>query len=317
MSNVDAYAATLASLTGNAFQAEVCARLQSVVLGFQTIPSKPHGDAGLDGFSHVGTQGYCCYGPELKTYRQTRSRRLLELEFKKTVLTCCENSEMATILPVGKKLMHVDLVVNWFESHRVVGPIHTAFLEYRQFSKLRYMEANATIAIIGPTELANRWSVDELTLVRAQQKIFYQSVQDTAKTLVIENPKTFDEKMTLLKDIRPDQLQAINSLVDQFLYKWRMSLAFDIKLNETMPGLHQTLEASRSRIVTRIAALMLASSIPWTELGKAEEIARAVLDAEFGSTYGPMMEDIAAGEVARLIGECSIGWSRPGGMNAN
>jgi hypothetical protein len=154
-------------------------------------------------------------------------------------------------------------------------------------------------------------------LVRAQQKIFYQSVQDTAKTLVIENPKTFDEKMTLLKDIRPDQLQAINSLVDQFLNKWRMSLAFDIKLNETMPGLHQALEASRSRIVTRIAALMLASSAPWTELGKAEEISRAVLDAEFGSTYGSMMQDIAAGEVARLIGECSIGWSRPGGMNAN
>jgi len=330
MSNVDAYATTLASLTGNAFQAEVCARLQSAVLGFQTIPSKPQGDAGLDGFSHVGTQGYCCYGPELKTYRQTRSlekaivdkfksdlRRLLELEFKKTVLTCCENAEMATILPVGKKLMHVDLVVNWFESHRVVGPIHTAFLEYKQSSKLRYIDANATVAIIGPTELANRWSVDELTLVRAQQKIFYQSVQDTAKTLVIENPKTFDEKMTLLKDIRPDQLQAINSLVDQFLNKWRMSLAFDIKLNETMPGLHQALEASRSRIVTRIAALMLASSAPWTELGKAEEISRAVLDAEFGSTYGSMMQDIAAGEVARLIGECSIGWSRPGGMNAN
>lgn len=330
MSNVDAYATTLASLTGNAFQAEVCARLQSVVLGFQTIPSKPHGDAGLDGFSHEGARGYCCYGPELKTYRQARSlekaivdkfksdlRRLLELEFKKTILTCCENHEMATILPVGKKLMHVDLVVNWFESHRVVGPIHTAFLEYKQSSKLRYVDANATVAIIGPTELANRWSVDELTLVRAQQKIFYQSVQDTAKTLVIESPKTFDEKMTLLKDIRPDQLQAINSLVDQFLYKWRMSLAFDIKLNETMPGLHQALEASRSRIVTRIAALMLASLAPWTELGKAEEIARAVLDAEFGSTYGSMMDDIAAGEVARLIGECSVGWSRPGGMNAN
>lgn len=42
MSNIDAYATTLASLTGNAFQAEVCARLQSVMLSFQTIPSKPY-----------------------------------------------------------------------------------------------------------------------------------------------------------------------------------------------------------------------------------------------------------------------------------
>jgi hypothetical protein len=330
ISQAETYANTLTTLTGNAFQAEICARLQSVVLGFQTIPSKPHGDAGLDGFSHSGTQGYCCYGPELKTYRQTRTlekaviekfksdlRRLLELEFKKKVLTCCENVEMGSILPSSKKLIHVDLVVNWFESHRVVGPIHSAFLEYKAVSKLRYVDTDATVAIIGPTELANRWSVDELTLVRAQQKSFYQVVQEAAKTLVISDPKTFDEKMALLKDIRPDQLQAIDKLVEQFLFKWRLALAFDIKLNETMPNLHQILEASRSRIVTRIAELMLASSTPWTELGKAGEIARAALDADFGSTYGSMMEDIAAGEVARLIGECSIGWVRPGAANAN
>lgn len=330
ISQAEAYANTLATLTGNAFQTEICARLQSVVLGFQTIPSKPHGDAGLDGFSHSGAQGYCCYGPELKAYRQTRTlekavvekfksdlRRLLELEFKKKVLTCCENIEMGSILPSGKKLIHIDLVVNWFESHRVVGPIHSAFLEYKAVSQLRYVDADATVAIIGPTDLANRWSVDELTLVRAQQKSFYQVVQEAAKNVVISDPKTFDEKMALLKDIRPDQLQAIDNLVERYLFKWRLALAFDIKLNETMPNLHQILEASRSRIVTRIAELMLASSTPWTELGKAGEIARAALDADFGSTYGSMMEDIAAGEVARLIGECSIGWVRPGAAHAN
>jgi hypothetical protein len=330
ISQAEAYANTLTTLTGNAFQIEICARLQSVVLGFQTIPSKPHGDAGLDGFSHSGTQGYCCYGPELKAYRQTRTlekaviekfkndlRRLLELEFKKKVLTCCENVEMGSILPSGKKLIHIDLVVNWFESHRVVGPIHSAFLEYKAISKLRYVDADATVAIIGPSELANRWSVDELTLVRAQQKSFYQVVQEAAKTVVISDPRTFDEKMALLRDIRPDQLQAVDKLVEQFLFKWRLALAFDIKLNETMPNLHQILEASRSRIVTRIAELMLASSTPWAELGKAGDIARAALDADFGSTYGSMMEDIAAGEVARLIGECSIGWVRPGAANAN
>ncbi len=330
ISHSEAYAKTLAALTGNAFQAEICARLQSVVLGFQTIPSKPQGDAGLDGFSHSGTQGYCCYGPELKSYRQTRSiekaliekfksdlRRVLELEFKKAVLTCCENTEMGSILPVGKKLIHIDLISNWFESHRVVGPIHTAFLECKGLSKLRYVEADATVAIIGPTEFANRWSVDELTLARAQQKSFYQAVQEAAKTVVISDPKTFDEKMTLLRDIRPDQLKAIDNLIDQLLVKWRLALAFDIKLSETMSGRHQVFEACRSRIVTRIAELMLASSTPWAELGNAGEISRAVLDADFGSTYGSMMEDIAAGEVARLIGECSIGWTRPGRINAN
>lgn len=329
-SNVELYASTLTSLTGNAFQAEVCARLQSVVLGFQNIPAKPHGDAGLDGFSHGGRQGYCCYGPELKGYRQNRSlekaivdkfkedlQKILELQFQKKVLTPCLNTEMSTVLPTGQKLIHIDLIVNWFESHRVISPIHTAFAEYKALSGMHYVEANATVAILGPNELANRWSVDEMTLVRAQQKNFYQSVQEAAKTVVIENPKTFDEKMALLREMRPDQLKAISSLVDQYLTKWRMALAFDIRLNETMPGLHQALETSRSRIVTKIAALMIGSSKPEAELGRAQEIANEILSTEFGSLYGSMLDDIAAGEVARLIGECSIGWSRPGGKNAN
>jgi len=329
-SNVELYASTLTSLTGNAFQAEVCARLQSVVLGFQNIPAKPFGDAGLDGFSHGGRQGYCCYGPELKGYRQNRSlekaiidkfkedlQKIFELQFQKKVLTPCLNTEMSTVLPTGQKLIHIDLIVNWFESHRVINPIHTAFAEYKALSAMSYVDANATVAILGPNELANRWSVDEMTLVRAQQKNFYQSVQEAAKTVVIENPKTFDEKMALLREMRPDQLTAISNLVDQYLTKWRMALAFDIRLNETMPGLHQALETSRSRIVTKIAALMIGSSKPETELGRAQEIANEILSTEFGSLYGSMLDDIAAGEVARLIGECSIGWGRPGGTNAN
>lgn len=329
-SNVELYASTLTALTGDAFQAEVCARLQSVVLGFQNIPAKPFGDAGLDGFSHGGRQGYCCYGPELKSYRQNRSlekaivdkfkedlQKILELQFQKKVLTPCLNTEMSTVLPTGQKLIHIHLIVNWFESHRVINPIHTAFAEYKELSEMRYVEANATVAILGPNELANRWSVDEMTLVRAQQKNFYQSVQEAAKTVVIENPKTFDEKMALLREMRPDQLAAISNLIDQYLLKWRMALAFDIRLNETMPSLHQTLETSRSRIVTKIATLMIGSSKPEAELGRAQEIANEILSTEFGSLYGSMLDDIAAGEVARLIGECSIGWGRPGGADAN
>ena len=54
MSLVQEYFESLAALSGNDFQAEVCARLQSVILSFQTVPAKPHGDAGLDAFSHEG-----------------------------------------------------------------------------------------------------------------------------------------------------------------------------------------------------------------------------------------------------------------------
>ena len=45
-----------------------------MLIGFQTIPSKPHGDAGLDGLSHNGTRGYCCYGLEHNGFKNNKSR---------------------------------------------------------------------------------------------------------------------------------------------------------------------------------------------------------------------------------------------------
>lgn len=330
VSTVDEYAKTLSALTGNAFQAEVCARLQSVILDFQTIPAKPHGDAGLDGFSHQGSRGYCCFGPQYSDYKTNKSlesaiinkfredlRKLLELGFKKKALVCKPSLEMPMILPAGQKLVHVELIVNWFESHRVIGPIHTAFAEYKEKSDGNFVEATATVVIVGPKELANRWTVDEIALIRAKQKGFLKAIQEAAATVNIANPKDFDAKMSILRQLRPDQLAAINRLADELMLKWRTALAFESSLNENTPTLHRLLEATRSRIVTRVSELMLASSQPWTQLSTAESIAQSLLEPDFGALYGSLVSDVASGEIARLIGECPIGWEKATGSHAN
>ncbi|HEV2486066.1 MAG TPA: hypothetical protein VGT08_11090 [Terracidiphilus sp.] len=320
----------MSALTGNAFQAEVCARLQSVILDFQTIPAKPHGDAGLDGFSHQGSRGYCCFGPQYSDYKTNKSlesaiinkfredlRKLLELGFKKKALVCKPSLEMPMILPAGQKLVHVELIVNWFESHRVIGPIHTAFAEYKEKSDGNFVEATATVVIVGPKELANRWTVDEIALIRAKQKGFLKAIQEAAATVNIANPKDFDAKMSILRQLRPDQLAAINRLADELMLKWRTALAFESSLNENTPTLHRLLEATRSRIVTRVSELMLASSQPWTQLSTAESIAQSLLEPDFGALYGSLVSDVASGEIARLIGECPIGWEKATGSHAN
>ena len=56
------YGRTLAELSGDDFEDEVSARLESVIVDFQSVPASPHGDAGLDAFSHAGEMGYCCDG---------------------------------------------------------------------------------------------------------------------------------------------------------------------------------------------------------------------------------------------------------------
>jgi hypothetical protein len=181
MSLIQEYAQSLAALTGQDFEDEVCARLQGVILDFQTVPATPQGDGGLDGFSHGGARGYCCYGlkpDEFKSNKQRENaivekfksdlRRLCELDHAKRKLICIENEELCTILPNGQKLQHVTLLVNWFDSHRVLNPILTAFAEYRQTSLGRYVASDASVVVLGPKELANQYAVDEGTITRSK-----------------------------------------------------------------------------------------------------------------------------------------------------
>jgi hypothetical protein len=315
------YASTLASLSGSHFQSEVCARLQGFILSFQTIPAKPHGDAGLDAFSHKGKRGYCCYGmepDEFKTNHQRETaltnkfksdlRRLFELVPDKKRLRHQESPEMATILPAGKKLQHIELLANWFGSHRVLSPILTAVEEYVAASQGRYVASNVSVIVMGPDDLANRYAVDELTIARANQRAFFGSIQKAAQTITIGHGTDFDSKIALLKKIRPTHEESIDKMADVFRSDWRMAIAFDGLLDNTSPPLHRALESCRAQILARVVALMIESDESWRRLGEAGAIAREIEWKAFGQQYGDFCDVLASGEVARLIGECPISW---------
>ncbi|SRR5713226_1236293 len=321
---IDEYAQSLAALSGNDFQVEVCARLQAFILGFQTVPANPHGDGGLDAFSHHGERGYCCFGPEhdkFKTNRQREAaivdkfkgdlRRLFELEFENKVLKVSESPEMATILPDGRKINHIELLVNWFESHRILNPILSAAEEYGTVSKCRYVEQAATVIVVGPKQLANQYAVDELTIARARQRVFIQKVQKKAELVTLGSTDKFDLKLGVLKEVAPTQVEAIDALWRELQMAWRMALAFEQELDETLPNLHRVFEANRHRILTRVSQLMVGSGKPWTELERATQIASEILGKDFEKLYGALIQDVSSGEIARLIGECPVGWEKP------
>jgi hypothetical protein len=324
----DEYARALAALEGNAFQVEVTARLRATILGFQDVPAKPQGDAGLDGFSHHGERGYCCYGPEhdeFKTHKSRESaiinkfcadlRRLFELDMKSKQLVRKDNPELATILPARQRLKNIKLIVNWFESHRILGPILTKVDEYRAVSACRYVEPDVSVVVTGPKQLAEDFAVDEFTIVRARQSTFAEKVQETSGKIVIEDPKDFDSKIAVLPELRPDQPAAIKVVTDGLRRDWRAALAFERELGDTVPRLHRALEAARKQIATRVASLMLMSNEPWAQIGAATQIAEEILEKDFGSLYGTLIYTVATGEVARLVGECTIGWQKPKATN--
>jgi hypothetical protein len=163
----DNYAQALAELEGDAFEAEVCARLESVILGFQQVPSAPQGDGGLDGLSHDGQHGYCCYGPERDAFKNSNQRvaaivakftddlrRLFELTTKGKNLIHAENVALGTILAQGQRLVQIKLIVNWFNDHRIIGRIGTKVNECKNASQFRYIDPNFQVVIVGPKELA-------------------------------------------------------------------------------------------------------------------------------------------------------------------
>ena len=322
---IDEYARILHGLEGSEFQAEVSARMATVIVGFQSVPAKPRGDAGLDGLSHNGTHAYCCYGMEHKGHQDNRSRekalvrkfssdlcRLFELDTKDGALVHKDTPELPTILAAGRKLLHIELVSNWFESHRVLGPLLTRLEAYTRASRCRYVNPDVTLAIVGPKDLANRHAVDEVTIARATARDFVDRVQEGAKALDIEDPMDFDLKMDILRGLAPDKLSAVDAIADGLRTDWRTALAFERELVETVPDRHRALESARSQILTRVSELMIASQQPWRELLNAKDQSYRILERDLGSIYRSILPQVSSGEVARLIGECPVGWQNPG-----
>lgn len=319
------YSRSLSQLTGDPFQEEVCIRLGRVILSFQPIPRKPHGDGGLDGLSHDGEQAYCCYGPEYDPAKKPRDlvdaivdkfredlRKLFELDTHGTKLIHKENREIATIVAEGTTIKHIKLIVNWFESHRLVGPINTALKKYRKASACKYVDPAASVVIWGPKDFASAYVVDEESILRIRQGTLLREVKTAAETVNIADPTTFEAKIAALKMICPAyQAPTIEGMRAQFLSDWRMSLAFEQKLDGSLPTLHHALEDDRLRVAQQVRHLMISSSKPHAELARAEQIAKDVLANDFRTFGSTLLDSISSGEIARLMGDCLIAWEAP------
>lgn len=320
---VTEYSESLAILSGTDFQDEVSARLAGVIIDFQPVPSNPQGDAGIDALSHHCQVAYCCYGPQQDAFKDWRQReqaiiekfrgdlrRIFELASDGKKLVHCSNPEMKTILPEGQKIRHIELIVNWFDSHRIIGPISTAVAKFAAASECRFVETTITVRVSGPKELANQYAVDEVTIARARQRVLIQRVEEKARTVKLESTEKFERKMADLKEILQGKDTLVDTLAIELQAAWRKSLAFEQELGDTLPALHRELEANRGRILAKVSMVMVGAEKPWTELERATEIASEILKNDFDKLFGMLIEDLSNGEIARLIGECPVGWEK-------
>jgi hypothetical protein len=348
MSLVEKYVEALETLTGTPFQDAVCTRLRSAIPSFQKIPDKG-GDGGLDGYSHNGENGYCCYGLELDAAKseddyvsmivekfQKDLRRLFELQepsekngeaqastassvasssqdggkAKKPKFQHVPNKELASVLGKDVKIKHVRLLVNRYESKKVLGRLQTAFRRYKSESQCRFVHPDATLVLDGPQQLAEEHHIDELALSLARRQMLFERLADSASKVDLPMSSTFDSKMSLLKQIRPGHDVAIDSMAEDFKTDWRLALASEKDLSDSATNLHLALERGKRRLLSKVNKLMTESDEPWNEISTAGELAEKMLGPILESWFGDLTTDVCNGEVAALIGDCPIGWER-------
>jgi hypothetical protein len=322
-SNLDDYERLIGKLEGNAFQEEVCARLQIMIVDFQDTPAKPQGDGGLDGLSHSQEHAYCCYGPEQDVRKLDNKglkdaivdkfsgdlRKLFELEYEKRTLKHAPNDELKTIMGDGRKIKHVQLIVSWFEDHRVIGPLNTNFEKYKAASQLNFVAADATLAVWGPKNLAALGAVDEHTLFRIQNPALIACVQAaSAAELVKDGGGDFDAKFDDLKQRRPKSAAKIDGIAQKLREAWAAAIALDNDLSKNSLGLHQVLESVRSSAALSAQVKSMSAPDPYQLIETMHKEVADQLELGFGNRFGPLTPRITQGVVAGLIGECPIDW---------
>lgn len=353
MSLVEQFASALEGLTGTPFQDAVCTRLRSAIPSFQKIPDKD-GDGGLDGYSHNGEVGYCCYGFGLDPAKseddyvslivdkfQKDLRRLFELEetsknakhtqgasieattpatvdttkAQKSKLQHVPNRELASVLGKDIKIQHIRLIVNRFESKKVLGRLQSALRRYKSASQCRFVCPEATLVLDGPQQLAEEYAVDELALALASSQMLFERLSESAGKTVLPKSITFDSKIALLKQIRPGHDRAIDEMAEDFETDWRFALASEKDLSDAATNIHQALDRGKRRLLSRVNKLMTESDEPWNEISRAGDLAEEILGPILEQWFGDLTADVCNGEVAALIGDCPIRWEIQGASN--
>ena len=322
-SNLADYEKLIGKLEGNAFEDEVCARLQNIFVDFQRIPAKPHGDGGLDGLSHCQERGYCCYGPEQDVRKLENKglkeaivnkfsgdlRKLFELETEKKKLKHVTNEELATIMGDSRKIKSVHLIVSCFESHRVIGPLNTSFDKYKAASQMKFVDAAATLTLWGPTDLATLGAVDEHTLFRIKNPALIACVQAASAAVLVKDASGgFDAKFDDLKRRRPGGAAKIDGIAAQLREAWAAAIALENDISKNSLGLHQDIESVRTNAALSAQVKSMSATDPYQLIDKMVEEVAGGFQQGFGNRFGPLTPRITQGVVASLIGECPIDW---------
>ncbi|GAB5546915.1 MAG: hypothetical protein SangKO_066750 [Sandaracinaceae bacterium] len=316
-------------LTGDEFERQVCRVLGDAYLDFQTVPSEG-GDGGVDGLSHGLTRAYCCYGPDhtgkkaldkdlrnaiVGKFREDL-RRIFELTTKGRTLVHSPNPALKEALGGAAKISAIRLVCNVFKDKALIGRLNKDFQKCLKASKRSHVSDDCALVIWGPKELAHNVPLSESALFRVKHPEVCQVI-DSSKAAT-NNPSAGDEEVF---DAKFDDIEGrpafaarkknVEEVREGYRAAWARALTLEQRLAVSVPQLHLRFEGMRAnaRRAANAASLMRVGEGPLAPLDAATQDLQARVDEILGAGIGAEdREDIARGEVARLIGYCDLEW---------
>ena len=124
------------------------------------------------------------------------------------------NAELATIMGDGNKIRSIFLVVSWFETHRVIGALNTAFNRYKKGSQLNFVHPDATLTIWGEGSRDARPAGRVHPLPASPQELF-ERLRGDAETFAGDDGR-LHAKFNDLKQRRPARAAHIDGLAKEF-----------------------------------------------------------------------------------------------------
>ncbi|HXK18599.1 MAG TPA: hypothetical protein VNG33_12390 [Polyangiaceae bacterium] len=320
----------LGQLEKDAFQDAVCRFLRGCISDFQDIPTKPQGDASLDGHSDGQTIVYCCYGPEQEPFKKNtkglksdiikKFRGDLSGIFEVVVrgkgnarkIVEAPNKEMATVLAPGKKITLIRLIVSVFETHQILSPLNGTFEEFRAASKRQYVADDVKMTLWGPKQLLGLGPVDDLTILRFQEAEMLRRVDAAMSgggTTPLPTASDFEAKFDALAQGLKGNPEKVERLRKHFRQQWSRAIELENDLANNAVVLHRALSRARERAAVDADLASGRGLNAMQLLAEMRDTIGTRLDEQTGVRFPPEVRlQVADGEVGRLIGECPIDW---------
>lgn len=331
-SSITEFVRRLRILHGGEFQAAIVTLLIRNITSFQAIPTKPSGDGGLDGLARNGEEAFCCYGLESTTIQNSSTsdisksilakfrddlRKLFELKpgSKKESLLHKDNDGLGKILAGKTKIRHIYLVCNWFEDHSLVGKLQKTLDDCKAASKMRFVEADCTLSILGPNDVVAKWAVDDHILFIIENPEVAAIIAAKADPTRPEKPTNLSEleaKFEVFKKMIPQKAPAIDALKNAHIERWTAHLQQMEDLHNHAPNIHTKIQAIVQRATDRAELEGISGTAPASPAELIAQYQRQIaenLEHELREQFPPHLStEFAQRVVSKLIGECPLDW---------